>query len=63
MKPKFFEGCKVKIQNFDRGYDGRIGILETIGSKQNKEWKVVFEWPLGGLAGHVVVPENNLQVI
>ena len=20
MKPKFFEGCKVKIQNFDRGY-------------------------------------------
>ena len=51
MKPKFFDGCKVKIQNFDRGYDG------------NKEWKVVFEWPLGGLAGHVVVPEDNLQVL
>ncbi|MBS96352.1 MAG: hypothetical protein FI695_04890 [SAR202 cluster bacterium] len=63
MKPKFFDGCKVKIQNFDRGYDGRIGILQAFGPKTNKEWKVVFEWPLGGLAGHVIVPEDNLLVL
>ncbi|MFL2628041.1 MAG: hypothetical protein ACJ0OY_07070 [Dehalococcoidia bacterium] len=63
MKLNLFDGCKVKIQNYDRGFDGRIGILETFGPKKNKEWKVVFEWPLGGLAGHVVVSEEHLQVL
>ena len=42
MKQNFFDGCKVKIQNYDRGYDGRICILETFGPKKNKEWKVVL---------------------
>ncbi len=39
MKPKFFDGCKVKIQNLERGYDGRIGILQAFGPKTNKESK------------------------
>jgi hypothetical protein len=63
MKEKFHTGSKVKIKNFDRGYDNRIGVLEKIESAKNNEWKVIFEWPLGGLAGHVVVSEDKLDLL
>lgn len=64
---KIQAGCSVRVTNLNSRHCGRTGRVETPapqeGEARGKRWKVVFEWPTGGLAGGAVFLEDELEII
>jgi len=33
------------------------------GPPESRGWRVIFDWPLGGLAGRAILREHELEVV
>ncbi|PZC50669.1 MAG: hypothetical protein DK304_000665 [Chloroflexi bacterium] len=61
-------GNRVKVIDSKSLFFGRTGLIAGRGedpkdsSRRSKDalWQVVFDWPLGGLAGRSVIKESSL---
>ena len=74
-KQAFSKGNKVKVINPDSLFYGRTGYVEVLasyvgsaegrfsGPPESRGWRVVFDWPLGGLGGVAVLREHELEMI
>ena len=69
------EGVTVRVIEAGSGYYGRTGKVEALvsyvgglGSRadappESRGWRVIFDWPLGGLGGQGILRENHLEVV
>jgi hypothetical protein len=69
------EGVKVRVIGVGSDYYGRTGKVDALvsyvggagsragGSPESRGWRVIFDWPLGGLAGRAILREPELEVV
>lgn len=69
------EGVKVRVIGLGSNYFGRTGKVDALvsyvggvagrasGPPESRGWRVIFDWPLGGLGGQAILRENELEVI
>ena len=68
-------GVKVRVANPTSPHYGRTGQVEALvsyvggaggrfsGPPESRGWHVIFDWPLGGVVGRLVIREHELEVI
>ena len=63
-------GNRVKVINAKSLFFGRTGLIAGPGEshkgsrRRSKDalWQVVFDWPLGGMAGRSVIKQSSLEL-
>ena len=68
-------GNRVTVINPDSQHYARTGQVETLvsyvggaggpfsGPPESRGWRVLFNWPLGGLGGWAILREQELEVV
>ncbi len=64
-------GARVTVVNQKSPYHGLSGLVEAPASSdaagghqpQGRRWHLVFDYPLGGVAGRTVVAEDEVEVV
>lgn len=68
-------GSKVRVINPDSLHFSRTGqVVDLVsyvgasggrfsGPPESRGWRIMFDWPLGGMAGGAVLREHELEVI
>ncbi len=68
------EGVKVRVIGVGSDYYGRTGKVDALvpyvggaggragGPPETRGWRVIFDWPLGGLGGQAILREPELEV-
>ena len=69
------EGVRVRVIEVGSDYYARTGKVDALvsyvggaggrasGPPESRGWRVIFDWPLGGLAGRAILREHELEVI
>lgn len=58
-------GTRVKVTDRQSLFYGRTGLITAAVDKENEGgpfWLVVFDWPLGGIAGRAVLGRSHLEL-
>ncbi len=59
-------GSRVKVTDPESLFYGRTGLIAASVDKENDGdgpfWLVVFDWPLGGIAGRAVLSRSHLEL-
>ncbi len=68
-------GCRVRIINPSSQHFGRTGHVEALvsyvggaggpygGPPESRGWRVLFDWPLGGLGSRAILREHEIEVM
>ena len=59
------QGSRVKVTDRQSLFYGRTGLVAESVDKENDGgpfWLVVFDWPLGGIAGRAVLGQGHLEL-
>ena len=60
------QGSRVKVTDQQSLFYGRTGLIaEPVDKGDSGEgpfWLVVFDWPLGGIAGRAVLGQDHLEL-
>ena len=60
------QGSRVKVTDRQSLFYGRTGLIaESVDKEDSGEgpfWLVVFDWPLGGIAGRAVLAQGHLEL-
>ncbi len=69
------EGVKVRVIDVGSEFYGRTGKVDALvsyvggasgragGPPESRGWRIIFDWPLGGLAGRAILREPALEVV
>ena len=59
-------GSRVKVTDRQSLFYGRTGLITASVDKENGGedpfWLVIFDWPLGGMAGRAVLGQSHLEI-
>ena len=59
-------GSRVKVTDPESLFYGRTGLIAASVDKENAGdgpfWLVVFDWPLGGIAGRASLSQEHLEL-
>ena len=59
-------GSRVKVTDPESLFYGRTGLIAASVDKENDAdgpfWLVVFDWPLGGIAGRASLSQSHLEL-
>ena len=60
------QGSRVKVTDQQSLFYGRTGLIAAPVDKEDSGegpfWLVVFDWPLGGIAGRAVLGQDHLEL-
>ena len=59
------QGSRVKVTDRQSLFYGRTGLIAEPVDKENDGgpfWLVIFDWPLGGIAGRAVLGQCHLEL-
>ena len=58
------QGSRVKVTDPQSLFYGRTGLVAASGEEHNDgpSWLVVFDWPLGGIAGRAVLGRGQMEL-
>ena len=68
-------GVKIRVSNPTSPHYGRTGYVDELvsyvggaggrfrGPPESRGWRVIFDWPLGGVVTRLVLREQELEVI
>lgn len=69
------EGVRVRVVEVGSDYYGRTGKVDALvsyvggpggsagGPPESRGWRVIFDWPLGGLGGQAILREHEIEAI
>ena len=59
-------GSRVKVTDPESLFYGRTGLIAASVDKENDAdgpfWLVIFDWPLGGIAGRASLSQSHLEL-